>query len=76
MGSNTRSLSAALGYRNRFGYSPLFNSTGPRAGESSDVVRPNSPSRVSWSGAPITWGISPVGITNWQGLGDDSGGTL
>ncbi|MCX6604074.1 MAG: TonB-dependent receptor [Acidobacteria bacterium] len=73
MGSNTRTLSPNIVNETRFGMTRFYNSTARELAGVRDVVKELGITGLN-TGAPITWGIPSVGITNWQGLGDDSEG--
>jgi hypothetical protein len=57
----------------RFGYTRFYNSTARELAGQRDVVKELAIPGLN-TGAPITWGIPSIGITNYSGLGDDSEG--
>ncbi len=73
MGTNTRTLTSNLVNETRFGYTRFYNSTARQLAGVRDVVKDLAIPGLN-TGAPITWGIPSVGITNYSGFGDDSEG--
>jgi hypothetical protein len=73
MGTNTRTLSSNVVNETRFGYTRFYNSTARQSAGVRDVVTELAIPGLK-SGAPITWGIPGIGITNYSGFGDDSEG--
>jgi hypothetical protein len=57
----------------RFGYTRFFNSAGRELAFVRDVVTELGIPGLT-GGAPVTWGIPSIGITNFSGFGDDSEG--
>ena len=73
MGTNTRTLTSNVVNETRFGYTRFYNSTARQLAGVRDVVKELAIPGLN-TGAPITWGIPSVGITNYSGFGDDSEG--
>jgi Carboxypeptidase regulatory-like domain len=73
MGTNTRTLTSNIVNETRFGYTRFYNSTARELAGVRDVVKELAIPGLN-TGAPITWGIPSIGITNYSGLGDDSEG--
>lgn len=73
MGSNTRTLTPNIVNETRFGYTRFYNSTARELANVRDVVSEIGIPGLK-GGAPITWGIPSVGLTNYSGFGDDSEG--
>ena len=73
MGTNTRTLTSNIVNETRFGYTRFYNSTARQLAGVRDVVKELAIPGLN-TGAPITWGIPAVGITNYNGFGDDSEG--
>ena len=73
MGTNVRVLNAAMVNEFRFGYTRFFNSAGRELAFKRDVVTELAIPGLK-GGAPVTWGIPSIGITNFSGFGDDSEG--
>jgi hypothetical protein len=73
MGTNTRTITSNVVNETRFGYTRFYNSTARQLAGVRDVVKELAIPGLA-SGAPITWGIPSIGITNYSGLGDDSEG--
>ena len=57
----------------RFGYTRFFNSAGRELAFKRDVVTELGIPGLK-GGAPVTWGIPSVALTNYSGFGDDSEG--
>ena len=73
MGSNTRTLTPNIVNETRFGYTRFYNSTARElAGVRNAVDEIAIPGLKG--GAPITYGIPSIGLTNYSGFGDDSEG--
>lgn len=73
MGTNTRTFGSNIVNETRFGYTRFYNSTARELANQRDVVKELAIPGLN-TGAPITWGIPSVGITNYAGIGDDSEG--
>ena len=73
MGSNVRVLNASMVNEARFGYTRFFNSAGRQLAFVRDVTTEIGIPGVK-GGAPVTWGIPSIGITNFSGFGDDTEG--
>jgi hypothetical protein len=73
MGSNVRVLNASMVNELRFGYTRFFNSAGRELAFVRDVTTEIGIPGVK-GGAPVTWGIPSIGITNFSGFGDDTEG--
>jgi hypothetical protein len=73
MGSNVRVFSAATVNEFRFGYTRFYNSAGRELAFTRDVVTELGIPGLN-GGAPVTWGIPSIGISNFSGFGDDSEG--
>ena len=71
--SNTRVLRPDIVNEFRFGYNDFFNSYGRELAFTRDVVGElKIPGLLS--PAPVAWGIPSIGITGFNGFGDDSEG--
>jgi hypothetical protein len=73
MGTNVRIFSPATVNEARFGYTSFFNSAGRELAFKRDVVTELGIPGLK-GGAPVTWGIPSVAVTNYSGFGDDSEG--
>jgi hypothetical protein len=73
MGSNTRTLSPNIVNETRFGFTRFYNSTARELAGVRDVVTEIGIPGLK-GGAPITYGIPSIGLTNYSGFGDDSEG--
>ncbi|MBI2686893.1 MAG: TonB-dependent receptor [Acidobacteria bacterium] len=72
-GTNTRTLTPNIVNETRFGYTRFYNSTARELAGQRDVVKELAIPGLA-TGAPITWGIPSIGISNYSGFGDDSEG--
>lgn len=73
MGSNIRTLTPNIVNETRFGYTQFYNSTARQLAGVRNVVDELGIPGLK-GGAPITWGIPSVSVTNYSGFGDDSEG--
>lgn len=73
MGSNTRTLTPNIVNETRFGYTRFYNSTARELANVRNVVDELAIPGLK-GGAPITYGIPAIGLTNYSGFGDDSEG--
>lgn len=73
MGSNTRTLTPNIVNETRFGYTRFYNSTARELANVRNVVDEIAIPGLK-GGAPITYGIPSISLTNYSGFGDDSEG--
>ncbi|MCX6594649.1 MAG: TonB-dependent receptor [Acidobacteria bacterium] len=73
MGSNTRTITPNIVNETRFGYTRFYNSTARELANVRNVVDEIAVPGLK-GGAPITYGIPSIGLTNYSGFGDDSEG--
>ena len=73
MGSNTRTITPNIVNETRFGYTRFYNSTARELANVRNAVDEIGIPGLK-GGAPITYGIPSIGLTNYFGFGDDSEG--
>lgn len=73
MVANTRTFASNKVNETRFGFNKFFNSIGRQLAGTRDVVSELNIPGVA-SGPPVAWGIPSIGITGFNGFGDDTEG--